>query len=167
MSEDRRKNLRDVIDELDRYFEQVEKEIQEAVKKSISSPRFQEPFVTGFSFRLGPEGKPSVQVFGDKLLQEDGDRSPMSEQLVDQAKGILRVVLEMPGVEKEDIKVDAAEGRVVVTAEREERKYKADIALGTPVNPEGAKAEYRNGILEISFPLRDKPNKAFRRVDIV
>ena len=168
MSEDRRKNLRDMLDELDRYFEEFEKDIQDVVRDSISAVRPKtEPYIAGFSFRLGPEGRPSVQFFGDSPLHHDGFRSPMSEQILDEKNSLLRVVLDMPGVEKGDIKVEATEDSAVVTAERDSRKYRADIELKAQVQPDSGKAEYKNGLLEISFSLRDKTNKGYRRVNIV
>lgn len=168
MSEDKRKNLKDMLDELDRYFEEFEKDVQDVVRESISAVHSQtEPYVAGFSFRLGPEGRPSVQFFGDSPLHHDGFRSPMSEQILDEKNGLFRLVLDMPGVEKGDIKVEATEDSAVVTAERDSRKYKADIGLKAQVQPDSGKAEYRNGLLEISFSLRDKTNKGYRRVNIV
>jgi HSP20 family protein len=157
-----------MLDELDKYFEEFEKDVQDVVRNSISTVRSQtEPYVAGFSLRLGPEGRPSVQFFGDSPLHHDGFRSPMSEQILDEKNGLLKLVLDMPGVEKDDIKVEATEDSAVVTAERGSRKYKADIDLKAQVQPDGGRAEYRNGVLEISFSLRDKTNKGYRRVNIV
>ncbi len=168
MSEDRRKNLRDTLDDLDRYFDDFSREIEEAVRNSMSEVRSQtRPFMAGFALKFGPEGKPSVQFFGDSPVGSDGYRSPLHEQIVDEAKQSLKLVLDMPGVEKTDIKVDATEENGVITAERESRKYKANIAFKQPVVPESGKAEYKNGVLEISFSLKDKANKGLKRVDIV
>ncbi|MGD1055203.1 MAG: Hsp20 family protein [Nitrososphaerales archaeon] len=168
MSEDSRKNLRDMLDELDKYFEEFEKDVQDVVRNSVSAVRSQtEPYVAGFSFRLGPEGRPNVQFFGDSPLHHDGFRSPMSEQILDEKNGLLRLVLDMPGVEKSDIQVEATDDRAVVTAERGSRKYKADIGLKAQIQPDDGRAEYKNGVLEISFSLRDKTNKGYRRVNIV
>jgi len=91
----------------------------------------------------------------------------MSEQILDDKNRMLRVVLDMPGVGKDDIKVDTTEDKAVVTAENGSRKYRADIDLKSEVRPETSKAEYKNGVLEISFSLKDKANKGYRRVDIV
>ena len=168
MSDERRKNLRDMLDELDKHFEEFEKDVQEAFRNSLSTARFQsQPFVAGFSFKLGPEGRPSIQVFGDRSLRSDGFRSPMSEQILDEKNRMLRLVFDMPGVEKADIKVDATEDNAVVTAERGNRRYRAELALKAEVLPDSGRAEYKNGVLEISFSLKDKANKGYRRVDIV
>jgi len=167
MSEDRRKDLRDVLDELDDYFENLQKQIDEAVKSSILGAEKSKPFVAGFSFNLGPEGKPSVQLFGNSLIGREGGRSPISEQVLDEKNGSLRLILEMPGVEKGDINVETTEETALVTAEKGGRSYRAEIELKSPVKQDSGTAEYKNGILEISFSLKDKANKGFRRVNVV
>jgi len=167
MSEDRRRDLRDMLDELEHYFEGFEKEIEDVVKSNIlRGDRNSWPFVAGFSFNMGPEGRPSVQVFGNNPIEGGGYRSPINEQMVDEKSGTLRVLLEMPGVEKQDINVESTEDSAVIKAENGERKYKAELHLKAPVRPESGKAEYKNGILEISFSLKDKANKGFKRVNV-
>ncbi len=168
MSEDKRRDLRDMLDEMDKYFEDFEKDLEEAVKNSIFSGRGDSrPFVAGFSFNLGPQGKPSVQIFGDNPARRDGFRSPISEQIVDDKNSTLRLLLEMPGVEKQDIKIETTDETAVITAEKDSKKYRAQVNLNSEVEPDSGKAEYKNGILESSFSLKDKANKGFRRVYIV
>lgn len=168
MSEDRRKYLRDMLDELDEYFRDFEKEIQDSIKNSVfGDEQVLRPFVAGFSFNMNPDGKPSVQIFGDSPTHRDGYRAPISEQILDEKNGTLRLLLEMPGVEKQDIKVEATEESAVIIAEREDRKYRAELRLKAQVRPDSGKAEYKNGMLEISFSLKDKANKGFRRVNVV
>ncbi|MDG6920138.1 MAG: Hsp20/alpha crystallin family protein [Nitrososphaerota archaeon] len=167
-SGDRRRDLRDMLDELDRYFEDFEKDIENTVRDAFfGHGRENKPFVAGFTFNVGPEGKPSVQIFGNNPVRRDGFRSPISEQIVDEKDGTLKLILEMPGVEKADIRVDATEDSAVITAERGEKRYRAELAFKEPVKAESGKAEYRNGMLEVSFSLKDKPNKGYRRVNIV
>jgi HSP20 family protein len=168
VSEDKRKDLRDVLDELDDYFQNFQKEIGDAVKNSVmGTERWAKPFIAGFSFNVGPEGKPSVQTFGNNPISGDGFRSPIIEQVVDEKTGTLRLLLEMPGVEKQDIKVEATEDTALITAENDGRKYRAELGLKTPVKADSGRAEYKNGILEISFSLRDKANKGFKRLNVV
>ena len=167
MEADRRKDLRDVLEELDKYFEELEKDLQDTVRASLEAAHSTtKPIVAGFSFAMGPSGKPSIQFFGDSPARQDGYRSPISEQIVDSKSGVLRLLVEMPGVDKEHIEVEATEDSVAVTAEEGNRKYKTEIELKAEVDPNSARAEYTNGILEISFPLRDKTNKGYRRVNV-
>ncbi|HZW85090.1 MAG TPA: Hsp20 family protein [Nitrososphaerales archaeon] len=167
MSTDKRRNLRDMLDELDHYFDEFEKDIQEIMRGSMSSAEVSKPFMAGFSFKLGPEGRPSFQIFGDSLTGKDGYRSPLTEQFLDEKGGRLNLVVDMPGVEKDEIKVDATDESAIVTAENESRRYRAEVGLKARVDPDSGKAEYRNGVLDISFSLKDKDNKGFKRVDIV
>ncbi|RLI11338.1 Hsp20/alpha crystallin family protein [Candidatus Bathyarchaeota archaeon] len=78
------------------------------------------------------------------------------------------VVAELPGVRKEDIKIEATEDTLEIRADvkreeevreedyyRRERYYKGfyrRIRLPTAVRPEGAKATYRDGVLKIRLP---------------
>ncbi len=75
---------------------------------------------------------------------------------------------EMPGLDKQDIKINVSEDRLEISAEtkHEEKKeekgyiyrerrngsYYRAISLPSPVNPEKSNATYKNGVLEIKMP---------------
>jgi HSP20 family protein len=165
--EDRRKNLRDMLDELDKYFEELEKDFQDSVRHALGEgKRMSNPFVGGFAMNVGPDG-PSIRFFGDNPLQSGGYRAPLSDQILDEKTGALRIVMDIPGIEKKDIEVSATERNLVVVAEQGTRKYRSDLSLRAEVDPDSGKAEYNNGVLEISFSLRDKSNKGARRDRVV
>jgi HSP20 family protein len=165
--EDRRKNLRDVMDELDRYFEELEKELQDSVRHAFGKgTRETAPFVGGFSMQVGPDG-PAIQFFGDDVVKNDGYRVPLSEQILEEKSGVLKVVMDLPGIDKQAIEVSATDSRVVVEAVQGERKYRGSVELKAEVDPNSGRAEYNNGVLEISFSLREKSNKGARRVNVV
>jgi HSP20 family protein len=157
-----------MLDEVDRYFEEFERDLQDAIRDRVSSTKlFSKPFVAGFQMRISPEGKPSIQFFGDNPQQGDGYRNPLSEQILDERTGTLKLVMDLPGVEKNDIEISATEESAAVTAARENRKYKSNVVLRARVDPDSGRAEFKNGVLEISFSLKNKDNKAFRRVNVV
>ncbi len=82
----------------------------------------------------------------------------------------IRVVAEIPGVDKDDLDVRVFEDSVVIRAERKNEKERKDkgyylkersyssyyrtIALPAPVIPEEAEATYRNGVLELVLPKK-------------
>jgi HSP20 family protein len=168
VSEDRRKQIRDMLDEVDRYFEDFGKSLEEAVRSGFASTgSFSKPVVTGMAFTMGAGGRPTVAFFGDNPLSRDGRRSPIHEQLIDDEGGTLRVLIELPGMDKQDIQVSAVENRLLLQAEHDERRYKAEIGLQREIDAESGTATYSNGLLDIVFKQRDKTNKGYRRVNVV
>ena len=86
-----------------------------------------------------------------------GVRSPYCD--VQETDKEVIVTAELPGVSKEDIKINATENSVEISAERNDRKYRRVVALDAEVDPSTAKAKYNNGVLEIKFKLKSKPRK--------
>lgn len=65
--------------------------------------------------------------------------------------GSLRVVSDLPGVEKADIEV-TCDGRVVsIVANGERRSYNEQVRLPRRVDESSASASYNNGVLEVRF----------------
>lgn len=63
----------------------------------------------------------------------------------------LRVVADIPGVEKDDIEV-TCDGRLVsINAAGERRSYDEQVQLPRRVDESSAEASYNNGVLEIRF----------------
>ncbi len=161
--------MMDVLAELDRYFDEFERSVQDSIRASLAAGGsfFTRPVVTGVAMGLTPEGRPSVQFFGDKLEGREGYRTPIYEQLLDDKAGTLRLIIELPGVEKDAIDISAQEGKVVIQTNQTGRKYKVEIPLKNEIDPESGRAAYSNGILDTVFELRQKTNKGYRRVNIV
>jgi HSP20 family protein len=59
--------------------------------------------------------------------------------------------MEILGLNKEDIKIDAYDETVEVTADNHQRKYHKTIGLPPETDIETARSRYNNGILEITF----------------
>lgn len=63
----------------------------------------------------------------------------------------LRVIADLPGVEKSDIEV-TCDGRIVsITASSDRRGYDEEVRLPRRVDESSASASYNNGVLEITF----------------
>ena len=88
---------------------------------------------------------------------------------------------EMPGLEKEDIKINITEDRLEISTETkqdEEKKekgyiykerrsgsYYRSISLPSAIDPDNAKATYNNGVLEIKMPKTDVKKKTPLKVE--
>ena len=111
---------------------------------------------------VGPDGKPHVREFGNvkptrRGTFELGSREPFVDVVVDDKDQSLKVVAEMPGVQKEDIELQATEDSLTVKAKNKDRNYETTVPLNNPVVADSAKATYRNGILEVVLKLKEAP----------
>ncbi len=87
----------------------------------------------------------------------------------------------MPGLEKQDIKINVTEDRLEISAEtkHEEKKeekgyvyrerstgsYYRAVSLPSPVDPDISKASYQNGVLEIKMPKTEIKKKKPLKID--
>ena len=143
----------DLEKELPRSLVRESKTPDGSVKKEIG------PIVYGYSVTIGPDGKPVVREFGNvrrgegrplKAIQDK--REPLVD-VVSSDKEV-RVIAEMPGVNKEDINVTVNEKSMVVSVDSEDRGYFKELDLPGIVDPRGARSTYNNGILEVTIPLK-------------
>lgn len=108
--------------------------------------------VYGFSVRVGLEGRPVIEQFGNIQSTEAGSViTPIHEPVSDvlDEDGGFTVIVELPGVAEEDIRA-SLEGQVLqVSASRGPRNYRKEMRLTAPVDPASLRTSYRNGVLEI------------------
>jgi len=118
---------------------------------------------------VGPDGKPKIREFGNikpslkpeafGLTRPTLDVKEEREPLVDvvSTDDEIKVVTELPGVEKEDIKLHGKENTLTVSVDTPKRKYFKEIKLPAAVIPNKAKTVYKNGVLEVTLPkIREK-----------
>jgi HSP20 family protein len=119
-------------------------------------------------------------AFRHRWITETGGWSPHLD-VVQKDNGLIARV-DLPGIRKEDVKVEVVEGRLTVSGERkhesEERKenfYRCEREWGsffrTIPLPDGAKLEevkasFDNGVLEVTVPLAPHAAAAGRTVAI-
>jgi len=155
------RRTRRLFEEFDKLFDELMRESLEAFEGG--KRRVVGPFYYGFSVTIGPDGVPRIREWGN-IRPGLGARPRISEAIepfvdVIEEEDAVKVVVDMPGVEKEDINVEAAETEVKVSAERGERKYFKVVKLPARVRPETAKASYRNGVLTITIEKAEKEKK--------
>jgi len=130
------------------------------------------PFVYGYSMTIGPDGKPQIREFGNvkpslKPEVPFGPRRPAldikeeREPLVDviSTDNEVKVVAELPGVEKSDIKLHGTEKALSISVDTPQRKYYKEVDLPANVNPKTAKSAYKNGVLEVTLTKAKEEKK--------
>jgi HSP20 family protein len=94
------------------------------------------------------------------------DFSPQCEFVEDEAR--YTVKFDIPGVKKEDVKIELSDNQLTVSAERREEKetesrkrlysefsygsYQRMLTLPTGVNDKGVTAKFDNGVLTVTLP---------------
>jgi HSP20 family protein len=136
------------------------------------------PFVYGYSMSMGPDGKPIVQEFGNvkpskkpgafgfeqPALEPKDAREPLVDVINEPEQ--IRVLAELPGVEKSDIKTTIAEDSLTIRVESQTRKYYKEVQLPANVDPDSSKASYNNGVLEVTLrKVRAKPKGREIKID--
>ena len=128
---------------------------------------FDEPFFASFGFPRAfsaeaPMWTPDIDVF-----EKDN-------------KLVTRI--DLPGLKKEDVKVEVNDGYLTISGERKtekeekkENEYRCERAYGTfyravPLPPgvkfEDVKATFTDGVLEVAVPIPAKAEPAARRVEV-
>lgn len=159
----RRKTIFDIFDDL---LREIEEEFQDFIREieRFGVPReeikeIKRPFVYGFRITIGPDGIPRIEEFGNvrrrrgarpSITEISEEREPLVDVLDEGDK--VRIIAEMPGVEKDKIKLKVQGRRLIIRASNEHRKYYKEVDLPTEVDIKRAKATYRNGVLEVEIP---------------
>ncbi len=119
------------------------------------------PYCYGYTMTVGPDGKPVVKEYGNvqpSQLQTSDTREPIVDTIVDEKEKVVKLVAEMPGVEKTDVKIVVEDKIVDLSAEHDEKKYHVKVPLKHKVDENSAKASYKNGILQLVFKIvEEKP----------
>lgn len=154
--------IKEMEAQMERMFREFEGRVPEKLVRERRLPeggviKEMGPFVYGFSVTFGPDRKPVITEFGN---MKPSGRAPWEpafslkeerEPLVDIIEGEndVRVVAELPGVEKEDIKLYATENTITIDVSGKERSYYKELELPVEVDPSNSKSNYKNGILEV------------------
>jgi HSP20 family protein len=146
-------------DEFFREFDKLEKMVDELmngasddVSRDQRERKFPNPYVLGFSVSIGPDGKPQVHKFGSLQSTMQGSEVPEEREplvdVVDDKKEVV-IIAELPGVEKEDIKLDVTESTLRISVDTPGRSYYKKLFLPAKVQNSSMKMGYKNGVLEV------------------
>jgi HSP20 family protein len=120
--------------------------------------------VYGVSIKIGPDGKPIIEEFGNvkqpRMVEapmpkeeKGNERVPFTDVIAD--KDTIKVVAEMPGVKKEDIKLAmVGKDKIEIKVKTAERQYYKIVDLEEEPDEGTIDAKYNNGVLEITMKAR-------------
>ena len=169
--------------EMERGFENAFKNIQAQAPKDLvkeyetpgGKVREFGPFIYGYSMTVGPDGKPKVREFGNvrspfsrgSLARPfiSSEREPLADVTTTDKE--VKVAVEMPGVSKENIKINVYDNSLeLTTTGTEQRKYHEVIQIPPETDIETATSTYKNGILEVVFKKREQSKQKGKQINI-
>lgn len=158
----RRRSIFDLFDEVFREIEEefsrlIEEDIEELVRRAREGgAKMRGPYFYGVRITIGPDGVPRVEEFGNIKITRAG--RPVIREEIEPMVDVIEhedevwVVADMPGVEKNKIKVRVShDGRRLIIRAENGKKYYKEVELPAEVDPKSAKATYKNGVLEVKL----------------
>jgi HSP20 family protein len=113
-------------------------------------PAYKGPFVYGFTMRFAADGRPVVEEFGNvSPYGVSGVLEPVTD-VVERVDSVC-VIVELPGVKRQDIDLRAGVESVFISVDTPTRRYLKDVKLSCRIHPESAVAKYNNGVLEVTL----------------
>jgi HSP20 family protein len=126
----------------------------------------------GFGRRLLPRPR----LIGERQGQRGMSALWAPQIEVSEREGQLVVAVDLPGMRKDDVKVDLTDDALVIQGERQEQRegrgysertygsFYRTIPLPEGVSTEGAQAKFQDGVLEVTIPMprREEQHKQKR-----
>ena len=175
--------MREMEEMMEREFDEFKTRIPEDLKRERKLPDGSiipewGPFVYGYSMTIGPDGKPKIREFGNIKPSSDPESCRVDqpcldvkqerEPLVDivDTDGEIKIIVELPGVEKESIQLSGTENRLTISVDNPERKYYKEIDIPAKVDPKKAKTSYKNGVLETTLPKIEEKKRGGQEIKV-
>ena len=158
-------DFQDIFDDVDklyqrfamRMFKEIE-DIEDAIKSGKLEGKWdikpiEEPGIKGYvargRFEFGNKARPKTLTLPKEVPQEA--REPLTDVFQDENN--VKLYVELPGVEKTDIKLNVSQGKAEIKA----KNFFKVVDLPTvDVEVDKVAANYKNGVLEVTIPKKKK-----------
>jgi len=158
-------DFQDIFDDVDklyqrfamRMFKEIE-DIEDAIKSGKLEGKWdikpiEEPGIKGYvargRFEFGNKAGPKTLTLPKEVPQEA--REPLTDVFQDENN--VKLYVELPGVEKTDIKLNVSQGKAEIKA----KNFFKVVDLPTvDVEVDKVAANYKNGVLEVTIPKKKK-----------
>jgi HSP20 family protein len=173
MARDERKTRSDwddFFDGFDQEFSEMRDRFDRIVEGFVRGDLDAEskPLIYGFSMRVGGDGVPVIQEFGNTTgATRVGEKEPLREPLTDiiESDDKVRVIMELHSVEKKDIRLNADGRTLEIEVENPDKRFSKHLDLPCDVTPGSAKANYKNGVLEVIL-VRKAPKRKGKAIKV-
>jgi len=109
----------------------------------------------------------------NRLPRTDNSEAALKPRVdILESEASFRVEIDLPGVDKDDLKVEVENGNLIIEADRKKTevegfearrmerlssaRFRRSFAIGEEIEVEKASAEFLNGVLSLTLPKREK-----------
>ena len=158
-------DFEDIFDDVDKLYQRFAKrmfkeieDIEDAVKSGKLEGKWdikpiKEPGVKGYiargRFEFGNKARPKILTLPKEVPQEG--REPLTDVFQDENN--VKLYVELPGVEKTDIKLNVSQGKAEIKAKN---FFKVVDLPSVDIEVDKTVANYKNGVLEVTIPKKKK-----------
>jgi HSP20 family protein len=134
--------------DIDDEIERIERRMERHFEHFEELPEL-EPFIYGFSMRVGPDGVPQIRQFGNTTrgFRPTEEREPLTDVI--EHDHDVSVTMELPGVERGDIGLTTTQSTLTVDVDTPRRRYHRVVDLPCEIKPDTTTATYKNGVLDV------------------
>lgn len=157
--------------DFDRFNERMMK-LWDRMMKESETQTFG-PYVYGFTYKIGPDGRPVFEEFGNvpqgrvpagEPKMEKDVREPITDITEDKDK--VYITYELPGIDKENIELRSSERNITIEVKEGPRKYYKSINFPYELKPDSTRAKFINGILDVSVDRAAREGVGGRKISI-
>ena len=164
----RRQEGEDPFDALDTNFYAIRRHMDRILERMLSGELSEgdDPLIYGLSMRRRPDGRPIFRELGNAVAPDEeapGGREPLIDIM--ETEDEVRVIMELPGVDKEDIRIEAFERSLELEVDSEHRRFTKLLELPCDVATDSARANCKNGVLEVVLRRR-APRKKGKAIKV-
>ena len=159
-------------DEFDRIFKRMSNSfvnLDDLLEQARNADSVSGPYYYGYTMTTGPDGKPIVKEYGNVkpgLLPSSDTRDPVVDTVVDDKAKTVKIIAEMPGVDKSNINVMIEKNVVKIDAEQDKKKYHSHVPLRLKVDENSVKATHKNGVLEVTLKILEEEKPQGKKVEV-
>lgn len=147
----------DIFNGMFREFEDIERRMNRVFDQHRNDMR-----TYGYVSYRGPDGVTHTREFGNPGLSLDAAKGDQFFADASREGDIVRIVADIPGAAKEDIDLTCTDNSVTISADVRGRRLSRTLALPCDIVPDSAKADFNNGVLEVTADAREEPREGHR-----
>ncbi len=152
------------------FFKELERMAEEIFRMLVEGDTHHRPFTGGFRLTVDENGKPKFERMDSNRIIESSipihpdEREPHIDMIEGDEE--IAVTVEVPNVRKEDIDLRITEDKLEIKVKDPAEGFYKTVKLPSKVDPDTAKATYRNGILDIVIRRKEGAREGVHRVRI-